>query len=200
MLDSLILPLVLSALAASAQVQSSSLVVQAAEVFLLHRGLAPSALQGLRIWDNLAADWRVPNPGEIPARPPVTVVHLWAHYCLPCIAELPQVARWASRLNQESRGAVRVMIVAESTDRAAMQAKWAVLGRTMPSTLALYQDPTGALFDDLAKTLPATRTPGLPLTLVLDDTLTVRQAVVGSLPSRMNELTDGIRRLAVRGK
>lgn len=200
MIDTLILPLVLWALSASAQVQSSSLVVQAAEVFLLHRVLAPSALQGLRVWDGVAADWRPLNPGELPQRPPVTVLHLWAHYCAPCIVELPQVSRWASRLHQDSRGAVRVMVVAESTDRTAMQAKWAVLGRALASSLPLYQDPTGALFDDLTKTLPATRTPGLPLTLVLDDTLTVRQVVVGSLPSRMNELTEGIRRLAARAK
>jgi thiol-disulfide isomerase/thioredoxin len=164
------------------------------EHFLLHERISPAPLAGLKVWDREVADWRAPTTSERVARPTVTVLHLWSYYCTPCLAELPQVVKWAQRQEQEGKGAVRVLVVAHDTDGANMRSKWPLFSTGLPSMAALYQDPSGDFFGSIARKAPATNRPPLPLTVVLDKNFSIQYAIAGPLQGRFNELSDSIAR------
>lgn len=162
---------------------------------LLYQRISPTPLAGLKIWDRELGDWRATTQKERVSHSAVTVLHLWSSYCAPCLSELPQVVKWARRQEQESHGAVRVLVVAHDTDSTDMRSKWPVFSSGLPRLAALYQDPSGDLYSSLAREAIATNRPPLPLTVVIGKNFSVLYAIAGSLQGRFNEISDCIMRI-----
>lgn len=173
--------------------------VNLVENSLLYERISSAPLAGLKIWDREQGDWRATTVTERVSRPAVTVLHLWSSYCAPCLSELPQVVKWAQRQEQESNGAVRVLVVAHDTDSTSMRSKWPVFASGMPLLAALYQDPSGDFYTSLARKAIATNRPPLPLTVVFGKNFSILYAIAGPLQGRFNELSDAIMRIRDNG-
>lgn len=91
-----------------------------------------------------------------------TVVNLWASWCAPCLRELPLLDELAARLG----GDARVVAVSVDTSWGPASGVVARLGLRLP----VAHDPTASLPRQL-------RSPGLPVTYVLDPTREIRQTV-----------------------
>jgi thiol-disulfide isomerase/thioredoxin len=186
----------LPAAALSAPILQSTITVHAAESFLLHRPLRAAQLRELRIFDRAEHMFRLPSDTEsLTQRPPVRVLHVWADYCVPCVEELPILSRLAQRMEGRYGGAVRFLFVSETQGADEMARFLKKYPRALPAPLLLYQDTANELFVSMKDALPATRSPQLPLTLLIDEGLIIRQAFVGTLAGRLTELVDGIERL-----
>lgn len=99
--------------------------------------------------DRTLADWK----GK------VALVNLWATWCAPCRKEMPQLAELQKRFGGEDGAGFEV--VAVSVDRKGFEASSQFLKSVGADALALYLDQPGV-------SLGATRSPGLPTTLLLD--------------------------------
>ena len=162
---------------------------------LLYERISPAPLAELKIWDRKLGDWRTTTQKERVKQPAITVLHLWSSYCAPCLSELPQVVKWAQRQEQESNGAVRVLVVAHDTDSTNMRSKWPLFSSGLPPLAALYQDPSGDLYSSLARKAIATNRPPLPLTVVIGENFSILYAIAGPLQGRLNEISDSIMRI-----
>lgn len=187
--------LLLSVLLQGASVVSPYLQDHAAEKFLLNHSISLQHLRGLRVWDREKSEFRSADPSEQLGRQPITVLHLWADYCVPCIDELPSLVPLSHQIGKRFGHSVRFLFVTETLGADDMKRFLDRYPRLFPPTLTLYQDPAGMLFDSLRQALPASRGPQLPATLVLDDKGAIRQLMIGSTVERRAELLDAIERL-----
>ena len=113
------------------------------------------------------------------------LVHLWSVHCPPCLKEMPALAQIMSHLYEESE--LRAVFIAED----------------LPGELAEYLRASAAQLPKVEHWMSGSasslrielRDTSQPLTLLLDGNLTVRQAFVGSLADRRNELYSTVSRL-----
>jgi thiol-disulfide isomerase/thioredoxin len=99
--------------------------------------------------DRTLADWK----GK------VVLVNLWATWCAPCRKEMPQLAELQKRFGGD--GGPGFEVVAVSVDRKGLAASSEFLKSVGADALALYLDQPGI-------SLGATRSPGLPTTILID--------------------------------
>lgn len=162
------------------------------ESYLLNQQVDFSDLER---WDRKERQWRrtTPDGGRI------VILHLWADWCPPCVAELPELRRLAQQLNESYPGEVSFQFVAAKVAPEALQAFMKKNPNALPSKdrdkdAALYHDGNGRIVDDLSQGLPATSLT-LPATLVLDRDRVVRHALVGPMLQRRGELVSSVTRL-----
>jgi thiol-disulfide isomerase/thioredoxin len=90
----------------------------------------------------------------------VSLVNVWATWCVPCREEMPTLDRLQAELGGEDFGVVPVNIDLNATDRAK-----AFLDEIGVANLPFYSDPSGRLFQDLKRRGLAI---GLPTTILVD--------------------------------
>ena len=112
------------------------------------------------------------------------LIHLWAVECKPCLDELPTLQSFFSAQSQDPR--VKVIIASETRDQAKLLDFIKQHRGWFPNT-PLYQVADDTLRSSLQNF-------SQPLTLLVDDRGSVRQAWVGSLRSRKSELVDAVGR------
>jgi thiol-disulfide isomerase/thioredoxin len=99
--------------------------------------------------DRTLADWK----GK------VVLVNLWATWCAPCRKEMPQLAELQKRFGGDAGPGFEV--VAVSVDRKGLEASSEFLKSVGADALSLYIDQPGV-------SLGATKSPGLPTTILID--------------------------------
>lgn len=154
---------------------------------LLHRHLS---LGHVRLWDNNLRAFRPPLPNEQVPSAKVIVVHIWADYCAPCLKELPWFRELVPRVETTD---VRFIFLTETNAPGNMDKFMQKFQGELPKVDRQYQDTS----EQVLKMLAFRR---LPMTLLLDEHLIVRQAFIGSIVPRRNELIQGIDRLLAVGK
>lgn len=90
----------------------------------------------------------------------LSLVNIWATWCVPCREEMPTLDRLEADLGGETFAVVPVNIDLNATDRAK-----AFLDDIGIANLPFYSDPSGKLFQDLKRRGMAI---GLPTTLLVD--------------------------------
>lgn len=135
-----------------------------------------------------------PTPFNYERSPPLQakgrplLVHLWSIHCPPCVKELPELAAALKRLRDATP--IRIVLVAEdSLD--SMDSLAEALRRfeaILPGAELYAAGPNSQLRSTLQMA-------SLPTTLLLDDQLVVRQALVGLLGERRNDLFSAVLRL-----
>lgn len=139
-------------------------------------------LGGVRTWSQQQHKWlELASPHAA-----LIVLHLWAVECKPCVAELPVleglVEGWRSHADAQ------FLLVSETESEDQLLEFWQHHRAAGSSALPLHQ-----VGDERLRT--ALETGRQPLTLILDQSLVVRQAFVGSIAPRTTELTAGMLRL-----
>lgn len=174
-----LLSLLLSAPVASAEPsptgQPEELLLCRQESLLLHRRIDLSMLRVQR------------GQAFAPVEPQTSrllLIHLWAVECKPCLDELPTLQSFFSAQSQDPR--VKVIIASETRDQAKLLDFIKQHRGWFPNT-PLYQVADDTLRSSLQNF-------SQPLTLLVDDRGSVRQAWVGSLRSRKSELVDAVGR------
>lgn len=160
-------------------VLSQKLSIYGREQKLLHARLSFDNLARVdpdtqRIWDA-----RLHSGG----RP--MLVHLWSVACGPCVRELPALRQIMTHLRMET--GLRVVFIAEDLPTALADFLRAH-GSELPEVEHWMSGPNSGVRIDLHDN-------GQPMTLLLDGNLVVRQAMVGLLDERRNELFSGASRL-----
>lgn len=155
----------------------SELRLRQGESLLLHRKVD---LSGLRM---IQGGQFVNHPLET-AR--LTVVHVWAVECKPCVEELPLLRRMADSFRSSPQ--IKFVFVSETTDSAKLLAFLASHSAEMPRG-DHFQITDGSLRASLQQNAQ-------PTTLLLDPLGVVRQALLGSIKQRRSELADAIERLS----
>jgi thiol-disulfide isomerase/thioredoxin len=134
-------------------------------------------LGGVQKWDGTPTGWHpVAKPDG-----PLLILHLWAVDCPPCIAEFPMLRSLVEAWKTQPE--VSFLFVSETLSRDQLTAFWRQ-NKSQP-TPTLYQSTDPRIRQVL-------ETQKQPLTLLLDRQLIVRQAFVGALGARTNELTSAI--------
>ena len=122
------------------------------------------------------------------ARGQPLLVHLWSIHCHACVKELPELAATLKRLRDVTP--IRIILIAEdSLD--SLESLGESLRRfdaILPRVELYAAGPASELRPSLQKS-------SWPTTLLLDDQLVVRQALVGTLGARRNELFSAVLRL-----
>lgn len=162
------------------------------ELRLLHFPLDRAALRTLLIWDSRRDVLRDARPGEVvDDSTPVMVLHLWATWCTPCKEEFPIWREVGATLDAQHKGRVRIAHVAMQNDSAGMARFVGEMQDRLPFPLNHF-DRNERLADRLKL---VDKQLNLPLTLILDQDRVVRQAFIGPISQRRQELVDSIARL-----
>jgi thiol-disulfide isomerase/thioredoxin len=90
----------------------------------------------------------------------VSLVNIWATWCVPCRAEMPTLDRLQAEMGGDQFAVVAVNIDLNATERAK-----AFLEEIGVAHLPFYSDPSGKLFQDLKRRGLAI---GLPTTILVD--------------------------------
>lgn len=159
--------------------------VRELEISLLHRRLD---LRGVRVFDASKERWGSLKP--VDRR--LFLIHLWAVECLPCVSEMPLLRNIARGWKNDP--AVEIVFISETLDEKQLREFWFRTARDRVPEAPLVQSADDRIRDVLG-------TGKQPVTLLLDRDMVVRQAFIGSLTERTNELTEGMSRLlrAIRG-
>jgi thiol-disulfide isomerase/thioredoxin len=164
------------------------------ELALLHRPLGSSPFARLRIWDRSQAAWRKPTISETPnPQAKVTVLHLWAEWCRPCVEEFPKWRELLPLLQKAHGDEVAIVFVSESSSLVEF-GRFLDENRGRLPQVALYHDTGEALSESLRSYL-ASANLSLPLTLLLDDKRVIRYAVSGSMQHRFRQVLSLVPRL-----
>ena len=164
------------------------------ETVLLHLPIDRLALRTLPIWDLKTQQVREPRSAEVmDDSTPVLVLHLWATWCIPCREDFPIWRELGPRLTEQHRGRVRVFYIAMQNKSDDMAEFITQLQGGFPG-LRLYLDRDERLARSISKGLENRELP-LPLTLWIDPQRVIRQALIGSIRNRRNEVVDSTARL-----
>ena len=163
------------------------------EAQLLHRSLAGLLMDGLALWDDHRGEWRPPPPGHVSFTGRAVLLHLWADWCKPCRAEFPWLRELGRALPRSFKAPVQLVLISETSSAEDMQ-RFLRQNRAIMPEGPSYLDSAGALSQLLRTGLPSGSL-SLPVSLLCDERLVVRQAFLGSLSGRHDELQDAIDRL-----
>lgn len=147
---------------------------------LLHARLTPDSLGRIdpstqRLWDA-----RLHSGGK------PMLVHLWSVSCGPCVHELPALRQIIEHLQRETP--LRVVFISEDLPEALTSFFKREPKERLPKVEYWLSGPGSGLRIDLQDNAQ-------PMTLLLDGELVVRQAMVGLLSERRNELYSSASRL-----
>lgn len=148
------------------------------ELSLLHRRID---LSGVRGFDAKTSRWQPYRKGS----ESLLVVHLWAVECAPCIAEMPILRNIVSGWRDEAE--LRFLFISETLDEKKLLDYWRASASHVPS-VSVYQNTDERIRSIL-------ETGKQPITLLVDQDLVIRQAFIGTLSDRTNELTASMTRL-----
>lgn len=154
--------------------------LRTSESSLLHRRLPSRALARFNPRTGAVSE------GAIRLGDPLTLIHIWATHCQPCVEEMPTLLRLFEGMQADRP--LRILLVAEDE-----------LSRLIPYAAAHLRSHSGV---ELATLSPESGwrehlgERGLPLTLLIDRDRVVRQAFVGSLKERRNELISALEQLS----
>lgn len=180
---------------------------------LVGRALPQRVLDQLEVWDQRFTEWRKPEGKEIDAsKAPIIVLHLWATWCQPCLAELALWQTLGPNLLASAPGRVRVLHVAIRSGSSDME-RFVLQHRARLPAESLHGDVTSELLTTLSTHLAApspaagkrvsasksSRGVGsasspelpslpIPMTLVMNSQRVIQLALVGSVQSRAAEL------------
>ncbi|MFO0575834.1 MAG: TlpA disulfide reductase family protein [Polyangia bacterium] len=183
LLGLLLMPLALAGSAADAPAGPSlqqRIDVYEREARLLNRQVSLGLLTGYT-----PTRWRLTEAPPIRPRGQPLLVHVWSVHCKPCIREMPALANVLHDLSQER--AVRVLLLSEDAP-ADLRAYVDEHGRDLPAVEHYILTRDSPLRASLQET-------SQPVTLLLDPQLVVRQAFVGPVVDRRNELFSAVGRL-----
>lgn len=113
------------------------------------------------------------------------LIHLWSVHCPPCVRELPALRQVMAHLRMET--GLRVVFISEDLP-SALTSFLKAQGAGLPEVEHWLSGPSSGLRIDLHDS-------GQPMTLLIDANLVVRQAFVGLVSERRNELFAGASRL-----
>lgn len=167
----------------------SELDIRRKEARLLHLGIDRAALHTLLVWDEktnaLRDGIRAEDPDD---STPLMILHLWATWCEPCKVELPLWREMGPQIAEKHHNRVRIVHVALQNDSSDMAGFVRALHKKLPFPLKHFDRG-----EHLAAILRG-RTPNgkltLPMTLLLDQDRVVRQAFIGPIGPRRQELQD----------
>ena len=116
------------------------------------------------------------------------LVHLWSIHCPPCVKELPALAATLKHLREVTP--IRIILIAEDSLDSLDSLGDALrsFDEVIPRVELYAAGPASELRSTLQKV-------SWPATLLLDDQLVVRQALVGTLGARRNALFSAVLRL-----
>ena len=160
--------------------------VRELEVSLLHRRID---LRGVRVFDAPKNSW-----GSFKSEDRrLLLLHLWAVECQPCVDEMPLLRNIVRGWKDDP--SVQIVFISETLDEKVLREFWFQSARDRVPDLPLIQSADDRIRDVLG-------TGKQPVTLLLDRDLVVRQAFIGSLTERTQELTGSMSRLlrAIRAK
>ncbi len=163
------------------------------EAQLLNRSLSSVLAGGLSVWDDRRGGWASPPAGHVAFWGRVVLLHLWADYCKPCREEFPHLRDLKREFVRHYKGRVQLVLISETASFEEMQ-RFLKQNRSRMPDGPLYLDDAGALAQALRAGLPSGSLP-LPVTLLCDERLIVRQVFLGALSGRHDELHDAIERL-----
>lgn len=129
-----------------------------------------------QLWREQVIDIR---PGQI------VLLHLWAVECKPCIEELRTLTPLLNGLRDDRR--LQILFVTETQDRRILANFFRTNLAALPAVPHYQINPI-----ELRR---AIGTSAMPITLLLDADLTIRQTFLGPLHGRREELLDAIDRL-----
>lgn len=135
-------------------------------------------------------DELTPLSGAQPPKSPagsITVLHLWAVECKPCVEEMPALREMADSFGQRSD--VRLLMASETEDDSALSRFLSEHRTTMPERGHYKLGQDSRLRSGLGVN-------NQPLTLLLDELLIIRQAFIGSLKNRREVFNSAIDRLS----
>lgn len=172
----------------------SELELRRQEVRLLHLAIDRAALRTLLVWEPKIGTLRDARPGEVvDDSTPVMILHLWATWCEPCKEEFPLWQKLGPRLVEQHSGRVRIAHVALQNDSSDMASFVQQMQGKLPFPVKHF-DRGERLVGALRKAL-AGKNLTLPLTLLLDQERVVRQAFIGPISERRQELAESTARL-----
>lgn len=164
------------------------------EFHLISHRLTPSNFEELMLWDAKKRSWQAQPPGHVVVQSRIMVLHFWAEYCAPCREEFPFLKKLAREFSQKLRGQVQFLFVSDSSSSETMALFADQNQAILPwGESPHYLDTDQHLQQLLGGGLPSGRVP-LPTTVICDPFI-VRQAIVGPLMQRRNDLHGAIDRL-----
>lgn len=172
----------------------SELDLRRQEVRLLHLALDRVALRSFLVWEPKIDALRDARPGEVvDDSTPVMILHLWATWCDPCKEEFPLWQKLGPRLVDRHSGKVRIAHVALQNDSSDMASFVQQMHGKLPFPTRHF-DRKERLASALRKALSGKQLT-LPMTLILDRERVVRQAIIGPISERRQELAESTARL-----
>lgn len=173
---------------AAVPVESGAALAQRIELVekqdrLRHRTLRIDQLSSVQL-----QPFRLQNVAPLSAHGSLLLVHLWSVHCPPCVKEMPELQRMLARLAAENR--MRVAFV--SQDSADELREYFQNWQAQLPVASKYEFYLAATESQLQASLQSVP---LPLTLLVDAHMVVREAFVGPLLGRGNDLFSMVRRL-----
>lgn len=182
----------LGSLSSSSEQMAVELEIRRREVKFIHFALDRTALRDLRVWDSKSDVLRDARPGEvIDDSTEVMILHLWATWCGPCKEEFPLWRQIEPSILYPHKGRVRIAHVALQSDSTGMANFVKEMAGQLPFPLEHF-DRNSRLADKLNL---VDKQLALPVTLLLDSERVVRQAFIGSIRNRREELIESTGRL-----
>ncbi len=152
---------------------------------LNNRQVDRKAFANVGQWDGLRQAF-TSQPQILSPRARVYVVNFWAHYCPPCVHELPALVSAVRDMAQGRAADVQLLLLAEETSATEMSH---FLSQNLPLARETYLSDTGGVVRHQLGIETQ-----LPITVVLDRDLVVRYAVVGAIDD-IGQLKEQIDRL-----
>jgi thiol-disulfide isomerase/thioredoxin len=169
------------------------------ETQLLHLPLDRRIFKSIPVWDDksdrLVQHNKSQHDFDSPAIP-VLVLHLWATWCGPCKDEFPIWVKIRKHFKEQAlAGKVRFVHIAMQDDAKEMTRFVKEIGKDRMPPGWYYFDNGGYLANNIIEASRSKKLPSLPITLWLGPGRTVRQAMVGSIADRMEEVIESTERL-----
>lgn len=164
------------------------------EVGLLHLSVDRAALRSLLVFEPKTDALRDARPGEVvDDSTPVMILHLFATWCAPCKEEFPLWRDFGPRLSEQHQGRVRIVHVALQNDSSDFANFVHQMRNKLPFPVRHF-DRGERLANQLRQAF-SNKQLALPMTLLLDPDRIVRQAFIGPIDNRRQELTASTVRL-----